>query len=100
MVLRRAMAGILPVEVQWRRGKSNLGPNFEHGLRNIDGKLLDDVILRNPGAIERYMNMSTLGKAYSGFVSQATHQVTDDDTLTCWKAATLALWLPQSGLSS
>ena len=35
IILRRAMTGILPREIQWRPGKSNLHPGFEPYLANV-----------------------------------------------------------------
>jgi hypothetical protein len=33
MILRRAMSGLLPGEVRWRRGKEHLGATFTEALR-------------------------------------------------------------------
>ncbi|MCH8225257.1 MAG: lasso peptide isopeptide bond-forming cyclase [Chloroflexi bacterium] len=94
MVLRQALSGILPAEVQWRGGKSNLGPNFQHTLLAFERERLDDVIVKDPGPMEDYVDTTALRQAYARFGTQPT----DDDTIMVWKGANLALWLRQSGL--
>ena len=37
-VLRWAMQGLLPSEIQWRRDKADLGHNFDHVFRNADAQ--------------------------------------------------------------
>ena len=68
-MLRRALADILPVEVQWRSSKSNLGPNFEHGLLAYERQRLEQVILKESGTIEKYVNIGSLREAYHRFAS-------------------------------
>lgn len=91
MVMRRAMASILPVEVQWRGGKSNLGPNFNHALLAFEGERLKEAILKNPKAIEEYIDITALRDAHHRFISREATK--DDDVLSIWKAVSLAVWL-------
>ena len=95
IVLRRALADILPVDVQWRGSKSNLGPNFEHGLLTYERKRLEEVILKDSGTIERYVNIDSLRHAYRRFASRGG----GEDALTIWKAVSLALWLQHTSLT-
>jgi asparagine synthase (glutamine-hydrolysing) len=95
VVLRRALADILPVEVQWRGSKSNLGPNFEHGLLAYERQRLEEVILKDSGTIEKYVNIDSLREAYRRFASGGG----GEDALTIWKAVSLALWLQRTGLT-
>jgi asparagine synthase (glutamine-hydrolysing) len=97
MVLRRALEGVLPSEVQWRFSKSNLGPNFDHGLLVYERECLDDVIMNNPEVIEKYVNITALRDAYRRFLSRET---IDDDVLLIWKAVSLALWIYRTELTS
>ena len=96
MVLRRAMANILPEEVRWRGGKTNMSPNFEHGLWRFCKENLEDVIQKKPGIIEKYVDINGLCKAYGRFISR---EGTDDDVLSIWRATTLALWLEHTCLT-
>jgi asparagine synthase (glutamine-hydrolysing) len=95
MVLRRAMTGVLPVEVQWRRRKSNLGPSFHHGLLTYERARLEEMILRNPGIIEKYVDIAALRQAYHRFVLRET----TEDAMEIWKAVSLGLWLQHTGLT-
>jgi asparagine synthase (glutamine-hydrolysing) len=95
MVLRRALSGILPVEVQWRGGKSNLGPNFQHTLLAFERDRLGNVILKDSELIGQYMDVTALREAYGRLLTRPTH----DDTITVWKGTNLALWLRYSGMT-
>jgi asparagine synthase (glutamine-hydrolysing) len=95
IVLRRALEDILPVEVQWRGSKSNLGPNFEHGLLAYERERLEEVILKKSEIIEKYVDITVLRGAYHRFASGK-----GDDALTVWKAVSLALWLQRTRLDA
>jgi asparagine synthase (glutamine-hydrolysing) len=94
IVLRRALASILPAEVQWRSSKSNLGPNFEHGLLAYERERLEEMILKDSRTIEKYVNIDFLREAYRRFASGER----GDDALTIWKAVSLGLWLQRTCL--
>lgn len=89
MVMRRGLASVLPDEIRTRGGKSNIGPNFTRNLLTFDRKVLDDVMLNDPGSIEDYVDMDVLRETYLRYRSGPT----EDDALTIWKTATLAQWL-------
>lgn len=95
-VMRRAMTNILPKEVQWRVGKSDLSPNFTRNLLAFEHKLLEEVIVKNPQDIEEYVDISTLRETYYRYVSQPTI----DDAEAIWPAVTLAVWRSHTGLTA
>lgn len=95
VILRRAMAGILPREVQWRGGKSDLGGNFRRGLLTVDRDLVEEAILHEPQAIAPYVDLDALRQAYTRCQTHPTNA----DTMIIWKAASLALWLRHTGLA-
>ncbi len=95
MVMRRAMANILPAEVQWRGGKANLSQNFIRGLLAFERNRLEEMILNNPKVIEAYVDIAALREMYHRYVSRGTI----DDAMTVWKAVTLGLWLHYTGLT-
>lgn len=95
-IMRRAMAGILPPEVQYRFHKANLSPNFKRGLLNHERKILDEVILHEPHIIQEYVDVPALRAAYHRYSSQPMQTV--EDSLTIYGAVILALWLQRSGL--
>ncbi|MEO1400423.1 MAG: lasso peptide isopeptide bond-forming cyclase [Cyanobacteria bacterium J06635_1] len=91
IILRRALAGILPDEVQWRGGKAIMTANFLHGLRVRDRQQLEDVMLNQVAILEPYVNIDVLKAAYHRMIS--SQQVKDQDNMMVWRAVILALWL-------
>jgi asparagine synthase (glutamine-hydrolysing) len=96
VVMRRAMSGVLPEEIQWRGGKTDMTPNFLRGLLTTDRRALDEVILNECESIEKYIDIQTLSQVYQRLISQ--DKVKIDDAMTIWRVATLAYWLRCSGL--
>ncbi|MBH8571536.1 lasso peptide isopeptide bond-forming cyclase [Nostocaceae cyanobacterium CENA369] len=92
MVMRRALDGILPETIQWRGGKTNLTPNFLHGLVHRDRQILDEVMCNKLESIEKYINVDFLRTAYQRLIS-ADDKASNDDSTVVWQAVTLALWL-------
>jgi len=90
-VERRAMDGILPPAVQWRRDKTNLFPHFIDALRRQERTLLDRVVLQPSTELARYVDLAVLRGAYARYRARPS----EDDALAVWRAVTLALWLEQ-----
>ena len=88
-ILRRAMTGILPDEIQWRVGKSNLSANFRRSLLEFERERLEEMFANDLEVIEAYVDAPTLQEAYQR-----------GDANMIWPAVILALWLPQVSLSS
>lgn len=94
MVMRRAMENILPKKVQWRGGKMDFSPSLSYGLRSFERETLDQIILKDPGVIESYVDIKSLRQAYERFLSGSGEDV--NDLYNIWKCASLALWLKQA----
>jgi asparagine synthase (glutamine-hydrolysing) len=90
-VMRRAMTGILPAEVQWRGGKTNLSPVLPRGMLKFDRRLLDELILNDPTPIESYVDVPHLRQVYRRYTESGR-----DPSLSVWRAATLGLMLRAS----
>ncbi len=97
MVMRRAMKDILPQQVQWRVGKTNMHPGFERGLLEFEQARLEQIISHNPEVIEMYVNITALQQAYQRYLSQ---EATAEEVNSIWRAVSLALWLEQAGLTT
>ena len=95
-VMRRAMDGLLPTEVQWRVRKTGLTANFIVGLLKFERELLDDVIVDDPGSIEDYVDIPVLRESYQRYAARSS---TGDAQFVVWPAVTLALWLRHTGLA-
>ena len=64
LVMRRAMAGLLPEEVRWRSSKATLAPNFKRRLLGNDRNVLTEMIIEQPGPLEEYVDLAALRRAY------------------------------------
>jgi asparagine synthase (glutamine-hydrolysing) len=89
MILRRAMAGILPREVQWRSSKANLSPNFQKKLLDSHRSMLERIVLEDSAAIEPYVDMRKLRDVYSRYLKHRSAS----DALMLYSVSTLAGWL-------
>ena len=87
------MENILPAEVQWRGGKSDLSPNFVHGLLTFERKRLDTLV-DDLKFIEPYVNLTTLRYRLQRLIKYKRKE----DAFPIWIAITLALWLHRNGV--
>jgi hypothetical protein len=85
------MTGVLPDEVCWRTGKANLGVNFRLRMLHQDRAVLEDVIVRDPGPLEPYVEVGALRQAYRRYAARPS--AGDADALAVYGAVTLGLWL-------
>ena len=89
MVMRRAMAGFLPPEVQWRAGKADLSPKFVRSLLAAHRGLLEELILARPEPIAPFVQTDRLGRALERYIATGSER----DAFAVWGATTLAAWL-------
>jgi asparagine synthase (glutamine-hydrolysing) len=97
IVMRRALEGILPKEVQWRAGKADLSPNFTDGLLNRDRQLLEEIVRDKLGSLENYINLDVLQGAYQRLLCDG-NKASDEDSMAVWQAVILALWFDYNQL--
>ena len=95
LVMRRALAGILPEEVQWRGGKAINSAAFTHGLLKFEARLLNDVIMGDSGNLEPFVDISALRTTFRRYLSQKQPA----DEMRVWHAVTLSLWLNHAGVA-
>lgn len=86
IIMRRAMEGIIPPEVQWRPEKSNLSENFIKNLLFHEEETIKNLLFQE-NHLNKYLKMEELKKSYSNFGMQGK------DAFKIWIATTLALWL-------
>jgi asparagine synthase (glutamine-hydrolysing) len=89
MVLRRAMAGVLPEAVCWRRDKSNLGPNFRHVFTTFERVRLQRLASEGAPALAPYMDNTAVRAQAARYLDRPTGK----DEMGVWKTLTLAEWL-------
>jgi asparagine synthase (glutamine-hydrolysing) len=88
-ILRRAMTGILPQEVQWRRGKADFTPNLIRGLLREQAQINEWIA---EDLIPDYVNTSEFQKIYQAFLLQ-TVQTHTGTMFKIWTVLSLSLWL-------
>jgi asparagine synthase (glutamine-hydrolysing) len=93
IVMRRAMEGILPSEIQWRVGKANFAPSLEQGLFNYERERFEYVIKKKPNLIRDFVDLSFITNAYDRFSS---NQVTENDVNNLHRTVFLGMWLEKT----
>ena len=88
-VLRRAVQGMLPKAVCWRRTKTNFLPNLIQGLRGDESKALTSA-LHNAEILHEYVDMSALAESCRRAASGNAHLVEITNIL---HVALLGSWL-------
>lgn len=93
-VLRRAMEGILPPAVQWRRDKIDFTSNLVKGMLGNHRDLLHKVLVADAALIAPYVNLPEVTAAY-GRISRQPEAATLPDAQYVWRSIALSLWLRQ-----
>lgn len=90
-VLRRAMAGILPDKVRWRRGKVDFGAELAAGLIRHHAELLD-ALLRDGAPVSEYVDLAAARRIVADL--RASPSPSGSPALYgLWRTVFLALWL-------
>ncbi|TIW33436.1 MAG: lasso peptide isopeptide bond-forming cyclase, partial [Mesorhizobium sp.] len=97
-VLRRAMDGILPPEVQWRRDKIDFTANLVKGMVGNHRDLLHKVLVSDAGLIAPYVNLPEVAAAYARILRRPDGAA-PLDVQYVWRSTSLSLWLRQVKLS-
>ena len=92
LILRRAMEGVLPPSVQWRRDKLDFTPHLVRGLLKHSRLVLDTVIEGNAGNVGDYVNLTELGNAYERVLA-LREEASGYDVHAIVRAVVLARWL-------
>jgi asparagine synthase (glutamine-hydrolysing) len=93
-VMRRAMTGILPAEIQWRTGKADLSPNFARSLFERDLETIRDVVCSRLNGLQDYINLREAQAVFQRWATQPVRR--GQDGLTLFALTTLALWFEQA----
>jgi asparagine synthase (glutamine-hydrolysing) len=96
IVMRRAMADILPQQVQWRVGKANFSFSLHQALLTYERDRFEEVIVKNPHLVEAYVDMQGIRQAYDRFLANSA---TEHDVNSLWRTACLGLWLQKTSLT-
>jgi asparagine synthase (glutamine-hydrolysing) len=87
VVMRRAMSGILPIEVQWRMGKTDFSPNLTEGLVGDRPRL--DKAIAQLGTLKHSLDVKAVEEIYQRFLAEPSH----GGARQLWTVLSLSLWL-------
>lgn len=90
MIMRQGLKGILPPEIEWRSGKSNLGPGFRHGFFTFERQRVESMLSQQFKDTAHYTDLASLKTACEKFMVQKT---SGEEEIQIWKSLTLGLWL-------
>jgi asparagine synthase (glutamine-hydrolysing) len=96
VIIRRAMDGVLPTDVQWRPFKQDLSPNFRRGLEEREMGVVQAVIRRD-SPIAAYVEPALLDATYQRFVSSPDPRTRTQNAHPLFRAIMLARWLSGEG---
>lgn len=96
IVMRRAMAKVLPREVCWRGDKSNLYPAFEDGIRRFEHARIAAVFAGRAENIEPYVDLEALRRVYERYEAKTASPA---DLVTLCRAVVLSAWLERTRLT-
>jgi asparagine synthase (glutamine-hydrolysing) len=86
VILRGAMAGLLPEEIRWRKGKADLRSIIPHALARAGPVRLDTVLDREAEVLAAYVDLTALRAAYV----RCSRTSAPSDALTVWR---VGAWL-------
>lgn len=95
VIVRRALADLLPLAIRTRGGKGNANPAFAQALLRHGRAEMQRVIVEDPGPIEPFVDLPALRNIHQRLLQQAS----TSDAYSVWTAVTLARWLTHAGLS-
>jgi asparagine synthase (glutamine-hydrolysing) len=92
-IQRRALSPFLPKSVSERLTKANWRRMFETSLFTHGRENLDEIIVRNPGPIEEFVDIRKVQRLYKACQNDPQEQ----HAVNFWVISTLALWLRKVG---
>jgi asparagine synthase (glutamine-hydrolysing) len=95
MIVRRALADLLPEKVLHRGGKWGPGQYFARRLWLLDRPRLEEALTAQAPLIEPYIGAAEVRAVFRRFAARPTV----DDAYRLWNAMSLGAWLQFSGVS-
>jgi asparagine synthase (glutamine-hydrolysing) len=93
-IMRRALVGILPDEVRFRVGKTNLSPAFERSLMTTDRPVIE-ALVEKPTVVADWVEPAGLDALWHRCLTQGEAS----DCYALWRVAVLAAWLRHHGFA-
>lgn len=96
-IVRTAMRDVLPEDVQTRVHKSNLSANFKNKLLHQERVRIESMLHAPPERLHRYVNLPVVRDAFDRCITYEAQS--EEDFLSIYLVAVLALWLDQTDIS-
>lgn len=90
-ILRRAMTGILPPEVQWRTDKANIGLSFKINLLKYGKRDIEELLSATQSPLGRFLDLRKVEQAFHLFEEDPLGR--DGEAMSLMSAICLAKWL-------
>ncbi len=94
LLLRRAMEGVLPRSVQWRRDKTDFKRHLIAGMLGHDRDLIDNVLGSDGDRIAPYVHLQGVKAAYQRILNDPDDAMMED-AQAVWRSVCLSTWLRQ-----
>jgi asparagine synthase (glutamine-hydrolysing) len=91
MIMRRAMEGVLPTQIQWRGGKASMEENFKQGLIGQDKAIVEGALFGNSNNAQYFLDLEFLQQAFQALQSEPNSP--QAAMMAVWKGTALSLWL-------
>ena len=92
LILRRAMQGILPPEIQWRRSKLNFNFHIADPLARLNGELVEAALTQNPNPLAPYVDLAFMRDLFAHF-KRRLPAINGYDLQLIWRVVALSFWL-------
>jgi asparagine synthase (glutamine-hydrolysing) len=96
-ILRVAMDGLFPGEVEWRKAKANLGNAFSTQLYQLDKSRLQAQIIDSKSNLAEYINLDVYQAAFNAFISDPKLHIHEASLV--YRVITLSKWLTSGGIN-
>ena len=87
IIMRRAMEGIVPAEIQWRAGKTHSGAPYRHIVLTRSATQLEELGSQLETVASRYLNVP-----YLRDLLERSSDISDDEVRSLGNGMTIALW--------
>ena len=94
LIIRRALEGVLPQEVQWRTSKNNFAEELRRGLRVYEKARLEALVVEETLPVKSYVNKTNLASFIEKTLGDAPHNECHAHEVL--RAVCLQVWLLQT----
>jgi asparagine synthase (glutamine-hydrolysing) len=94
-ILREAMEGLLPREVQWRNNKFDFAGHLSRGMLKHHARLIEEIVKDDIDGVSAFVNVDIAGSVFAR-AKKNPSTLTGSALLSLWRTVCLSLWLRQT----